>query len=164
MADVVEIWESNIPGRVSMDVPGPRDTTRQLTTLGKGQRLRIKPEDREIVEEGVRDIQNNPFANGMLQQVGGPRRVPPIDAEADLGEQQFSDDDLAVFFSMTPDDFRVALDGLSENNVRRLQTLFTDKGGTVAQKEVINDYVEAKWPITSGDTASYREMRQEPAR
>lgn len=158
-----EIWESNIQGRVSMSVPGPRQgADRRLTVYGKGQRLRITPEDRSLVEEGIRDVQNNPFANGKLTQVGGPERVAAEDAPT-LGIQQFSDEELAVFFAMSPEDFGSALGELSEANVRRLRDLFRDKGGTVAQQEVINDYIEEQWPVTSGDTASYREMRSDPS-
>lgn len=164
MAAQLEVWESNISGRVAMEVAGARPgTTRRLTTMGKGQRLRITVEDRELVEEGIRNIQNNPFANGKLTQIGGKTRVAPEGTEV-LGTQQFSDDDLAMFFAMTPEDFRAALGELSEANVRRLRDLFRDKGGTVAQQEVINDYIEEKWPVSSGDTPSYREMRSEPAR
>lgn len=161
----IEIWESNVAGRISMHVPGPRDTLKPLTVLGKGQRLRISPGDRIVVEEGIRDLQNNPFVNGQLSQVGGPTREK-TEAEEELGlpDQQMSDDVLAGFFSLEPDDFTSALHELSEVNVRRLQTLFRDKAGTVRQQEIIKDYIDEKWPITSGDTASYREMRSEPSR
>jgi hypothetical protein len=162
MAAVVEVWESNVMGRISVNVPGPRDTTKKLSVLGKGQRIRIQPEHRELAEEGIRDQQNNPFANGKLSQVGGPERVAPQRDDDFTSDQRFSDEDLAIFFSLSPDDFGTALRELSEANVRRLETLFKDKGGTVAQQEVIREYIEERWPVTSGDTASYREMRQSP--
>lgn len=163
MATAQEIWESNVDARVSMRVPGPRPgSERPLSVKGKGQRLRILPEDRVVVEEGIRDAQNNPFVNGKLTQVGGPTRTPPENVEGFETEQSMSDEEMATFFALTPDEFAQALPALSEANVRRLQTLFRDKGGTVAQLEVINDYVEEHWPITSGDTPSYREMRQGP--
>lgn len=165
--DRVEIWECNIDGRVSMDVPGFRPgVSQRLTAAGKGQRIRIRPGDRVIVEEGIREVQKNPFVNGMLSQVGGPSREPNPDRpeEAELGNQQLSDDDLAVFFSLSPEEFESQLAELSQANVFRLRTLVIDKGGTVRQQQIITDYVEEKWPVTSGDTKSYREMRQEPER
>jgi hypothetical protein len=163
MAANLEIWESNSDARVSMRVAGPRPgTEKTVGTAGKGQRLRISPEDRVIVEEAIRNHENNPFVNGKLSQVGGPARTPPENIEDFQQPQQLTDDELSLFFTMTPDEFGAALRELSEANVRRLRTLFMDNGGTVAQQQVITDFIEENWPITSGDTPSYREMRQDP--
>jgi len=162
MAAAVEIWESNVDGRISVNTPGPRDTVKKLTTLGKGQRIRITAEHRELAEEGIRNQQNNPFANGKLTQIGGEARIPPPRDDDFVAPQQFSDEELAIFFTMTPEEFGAALRELSEANVRRLETLVREKGGTVAQQEVLREYIEEQWPITSGDTQSYREMRQSP--
>lgn len=156
-----EIWESTVDGKVSLNVPGPRGTLKNINAKGKGARLRISPGDRVVVEEGIRDRQNNPFINGKLMQVGGPVRVPLEEDEFEQ-DQQLSDDDLALFFTYSPEDFEAALPSLSEPNIRRLCTLFMTKGGTVAQQQIIGDYIEQTWPITSGDTPSYREMRQDP--
>lgn len=159
-----ETWESNVEGRVSMTIVNEatgRET--HLTTRGKGQRLRISTEHRELVEEGIRDIQNNPFVNGKLSQISGPTRKPSQEEqEQELGNQQFTDDDLAGLFTLPIEDFDAVLPDLSQANVFRLRDLLSDRQGTVQQQANLTEYIEKTYPVTSGDTPSYREMRQEP--
>lgn len=155
-----ETWELNIDGRVSMAVSGARGQEKNLTAKGKGQRIRLTTEDRELAEEVIRDSQNNPFINGMLSQISGPVRER---REGDFEEkQQMDDEELAGCFALDDADFIATLDAFSEPNVRRLRTLFKDRGGKVSQQEILNEYIETKWPASSGDTPTYREMDGAP--
>lgn len=149
----LEIWESTIPGRVSIAVPGPGGRTKTLSALGNGSRLRIKSEDRVVAEEQVRDPQNNPFRNGMLFQVGGPKVEGSTDA--------LSDDDLKETFALTGDDFEEVVKGLSEVNVRRLKILTKPVDAARSQVEFLDEYIAEQYKI-GGDTPTYREMTAAP--
>lgn len=152
MSDL-EIWESAIPGRVSVTVTNSRGNPQTASVMGKGNRLRISASDREVAEEQIRDPQNNPFRNGMLYQVGGPAGEASADA--------LSDDDLAAVFEMTGDEFANVINSLSEVNVRRLKNLTGPIDASRSQVEMLDQVIAERFPV-GGDTPSYREMQGAP--
>lgn len=147
----LEIWESTIPGRVTVTVTNSRGNRQDQSVVGNGSRLRITTDDRELVEEQVRDPQNNPFLNGMLYQVGGPTR-------ADSSPDALSDDDLKDVFDMTGDEFANIVAGLSEVNIRRLKSLTGPVDASKSQIEFLDEIIATRFPI-GGDTPTYREMQ-----
>lgn len=153
----IEVWENNLEGRVSITVTDGRGRDRQLSIKGKGQRLRLSADDREVAEEQIRYPHNNPFTNGTLTQVGGAK------SESVVTDQQLSDDDLAGLFELSDaPDFIAAINDLSEVNVRRLKDMVKEKG-SVMQSEALVDYIEEKWPASSGDTKTWRDINADPA-
>lgn len=161
-----EIWESTIPGRVAVLVTDDRGRETTDSVLGKGRRLRITAEDRELNEERVRDPQNNPFRNGMLVRVNrvepaepaGPD-APPADKPSD---NELTDDDLSGLFELESDDFEAAVKALSEVNVRRLLELAKERDAKASQIGFLGNYIQETWPV-GGDTPTYREMQARPA-
>lgn len=153
-----EIWESNIPGRVFVESTNPSTGRAKSTScVGKGSRLRISTLDRLIAEEGIRESSNNPFRNGMLTRV---------DAEADKLDGDVSnaltDTQLFELFALTPAEFIGALDSLTELNVRRLKEACVSQDATNSQVEAIQAVLDKKYPVSSGETPTWREMQGTP--
>lgn len=146
-----EIWELTVPGRVSVEVLNSQNRPQTLTALGKGQRLRVTTAERALIEEAVRDEQNNPFRNGMLVRVGRKD-------QSDASDDELGDDDLAGLFGLKGKDFEDAVGALSEVNVRRLKVLTVEKDAARSQVEHIDAHIEATWPI-GADTPSNAEAR-----
>lgn len=147
-----EIWETTVPGRVTVSVTNSRGRPQDLSVVGAGQRLRISPGDRELVEEGIRDQQNNPFRNGVLYQVGGPKASEPASPDA------LSDDDLKAAFDATGSDFESIVEALSEVNIRRLKQLTGPVDASRSQIEFLDKIIAERYPV-GGDTPTYREMQ-----
>lgn len=153
-----EIWESTIPGRISVQVLNSRGRPQEVSILGKGQRLRLTPEERVLVEEQVRDPQNNPFRNGMLVQVGGPAPEPEVDGSLPDTDQALLDADLGALFELRESDFEDAVRALSEINVRRLNAMVDEQDASKSQIDFLDKYIAETWPI-GADTASNAEAR-----
>lgn len=151
-----EIWESNIPGRVFVEIVNHNGRPQSISCVGKGSRLRVKTADRQIAEENIRLPQNNPFRNGMLTRVDS-------NAGALEGDQSNALTDEALFelFALPPADFVLALDQLTELNIRRLKEAAIPQDATASQVEAIQSVLNEKWPI-GGDTPTYREMTADP--
>lgn len=154
-----EIWESTIDGRVSVEVINSHNRPQTLSVVGKGSRLRLTGEERDLIEEQVRKKQHNPFRNGMLVQVGGPVAGPrEEDGELPNTDQALLDSDLGALFTLTGSDFDDAVRALSEVNVRRLKTLIPTYDAAKSQSDFISEHIESEWPL-GGDTLSNAEAR-----
>lgn len=165
LSDGKEIWESTVPGRISVTVTDERGRETTESVLGKGKRLRLRALDRQINEERIRDEQNNPFTNGMLICINRPT-VAAGDGEPEVpvgaSDNELSDDDLAGLFDLDVVDFEPAVQSLTEVNVRRLKMLAVERDAKASQIGFINDYIQEKWPVGK-DTPTYREITGRPA-
>lgn len=169
-AEELETWELNTPGRVSMQIDTEYGDGRRLTAKGKGQRIRLTAKQRRIVQEKVRDKQNDPFTNGKMsrldrataeQREAAERAGAPI-VEEPPSADEMNDETLNSIFLLDTDDFESAVKALSEFNVRRLKANSTGFDAKASQIAFLNDYIAEQWPITSGDTKTYREMQERP--
>lgn len=152
MSEQQEIWETTVPGRVTVTITNSRGRPQDLSVVGAGQRLRITATDRELVEESIRDRQNNPFRNGTLYQVGGPKAIEPASPDA------LSDEDLRLTFESTGAEFESIVEALSEVNVRRLKVLTGPVDASRSQIEFLDKIIAERYPV-GGDTPTYREMQ-----
>lgn len=150
-----EIWESTIEGRIFVEVAGERGRTRQEQCKGKGSRIRLTREDRELAEERIRNHEHNPFRNGMLV-LRNPR------ADHTSSADELTDEDLVDLFQLDLEDFQAAAAELSEVNVRRLLLLAVEHDASHRQLEFIREHIAATYPI-GGDTPTYREMQARPS-
>lgn len=144
----LEIWESTIPGRVSVAITNSRGRPQQQSVIGRGSRIRISAEDRELAEEGIRHAQNNPFRNGMLYHVNGE------ETSADA----LSDADLKTVFEVSGPEFEATVAELGEVNIRRLRDLTGPVDASRSQVEFLEKLIEERFPV-GGDTPTYREMQ-----
>lgn len=148
-----EIWESTVEGRTSVMVENARGRGQTLSVKGKGQRLRLTADERALIEEPIRDEQHNPFRNGSLIQVGGPKAT-----DIERSNDELSDDDLGMLFDLRGTDYKDAVSVLSEVNVRRLKLLAVERDAAKSQIDFIAKHIEQKWPI-GADTPSNAEAR-----
>lgn len=154
LSEQTEIWELTLPGRVHVNVLNHLGREKDLTARGKGGRIRLSTLDRELAEEQIRVPQINPFRNGMLVQVGGPK------LEGDIRKEAVPDEDLIEFFSMKDEaGFMELIQEVGEVNLRRLQMMAEDPAVdvSVVQKRAIDELIVDRYPI-GGDTPTYREM------
>jgi hypothetical protein len=154
LSEQTEVWELTLPGRVHVAVTNHLGRERDLTAKGKGSRLRLSTLDRELAEEQIRVPQINPFRNGMLVQVGGPK------LEGDVRKEAIADDELVEYFGVKDEDsFKELIEEVGEVNLRRLQTMAEDPAidVTVVQSRAITELIADRYPI-GGDTPTYREM------
>lgn len=152
-----EIWESTLEGRVSVQILNSQNRPQTLSVKGSGSRLRLTAEERLITEEGIRHPQNNPFRNGRLVQVGGPK-PEPIEGELPSTDQNLHDADLLGLFDLKDVEFEDAVKALSEVNVRRIKGMVKQADASKSQLDFLDDYIEQTWPI-GADTASNAEAR-----
>lgn len=151
-----EIWELTVPGRVNLTVTDNRGQERLLTAKGVGQRLRLTEDDRLILQERMRDPQNDFFTNGMLVRV---------DSGADKDSatpDQLTDEELVTLFGLPMDEFKPIVQSLGEVSVRRLSTMAESSGASVQQANFLKEQIAERWPVTSGVTKTYREMMSAP--
>lgn len=146
-----EIWESTIEGRISVVVENSKGRPQTISIVGKGSRLRVTEEERLLVQEVVRDNQNDPFTNGMLVQINR-------DADSVASDNELTDEDLAALFELKGEEFDETVKALSEVNVRRLKGMVVEKDAANSQREFLTDYIQERWPIGS-DTPSNAEAR-----
>jgi len=145
-----EIWESTIPGRVSLTVENSRGQQQTVSVSGKGSRLRLSQLDRELAEEVIRKPENNPFRNGMLVRVDGKGHAPSPD--------ELSDDDLKAIFELDQSDFQNTVRELGQVNVRRLKAMVVEVDASKSEMEFIDEVIQEKWPI-GGSMPTYEEMQ-----
>jgi hypothetical protein len=146
-----EIWESTIPGRVSLTVENSQGRPQTISIVGKGSRLRLTQLDRELAEEVIRTPENNPFRNGMLVRVdNGAGHVPSA--------EELSDDDLRAIFELDQSDFRATVDQLGQVNVRRLKSMVVEVDASKSEIEYLDEVIQEKWPI-GGSMPTYDEMQ-----
>ena len=146
-----EIWESTIPGRVTLQVTNEKGRPLTITTRGKGQRLRIAPEDREIAEESVRQVEHNPFRNGMLVRVDKSASHSP-------SADELTDPELQAIFELEPADFRATVSELGEVNIRRLKAMTVEADASKSEMEFIDELIAERYPI-GGSMPTYDEMQ-----
>lgn len=151
-----EVWELTVPGRIHIEVTNIAGRPQPLTVSGVGQRLRIKTTDRQIVQERVRNAQNDPFLNGMLVRIDGRR------SESERSPEELNDADLAEVFQLDRADFEAMVDAFGEVNVRRLEGMATAEDASVNQVDYLKKSIATRWPITSGSTKTYDEMMRTP--
>lgn len=154
LAEQTEIWELTLPGRVHVNVTNHLGREKDLSAKGKGGRIRISTLDRELAEEQIRVPQINPFRNGMLVQVGGPK------LEGDTRKEAVADEDLLDFFQVKDESgFKELIEEVGEVNLRRLQMMSEDPAVdvSVVQKRALEELIVERYPI-GGDTPTYREM------
>ena len=149
-----EIWECQIPGRIWVEVRDLNGTPRSLSVKGVDSRLRLSTGDRLRNQERVVDPKLDPFLNGMLLRVDKGAPVEPASPDS------VSLDELRDVFQLELDDFREYVEGLSEVNVRKLKGMAKEVEATVNQVKFLDDLIEEKYPVSSGDTAVWREMQQ----
>lgn len=145
-----EIWESTIPGRVSMVVENSAGRQQTISVIGKGNRLRLSKLDRELAEEGIRRPDNNPFRNGMLVRVDGKEHDPSMD--------ELSDDDLKAIFDLDQNDFQATVYELGQVNVRRLKAMVAEVDASKSEIDYLDQLIATRWPI-GGSMPSYDEMQ-----
>lgn len=148
-----EIWESTIPGRVSLAVDNGRGGTKGISVKGQGQLLRLTSMDRELAEEVVRDPANNPFRNGALVRIDK--------GEHQASHDELSDADLGDLFGLDQSDFEAIVPTLSELNVRRLRAMAPVINARHAQVEYLGTYVEEHYAI-GGSMPTWDEMQAKP--
>lgn len=145
-----EIWESTIPGRVSLMIENSRGQQQTVSVVGKGKRLRLTQLDRELAEEVIRTPDNNPFRNGMLVRVDGKGHDPSSD--------ELADDELQAIFELDQDDFRATVTALGQVNVRRLKAMVAEVDASKSEIEFLDELISTRWPI-GGSMPSYDEMQ-----
>jgi len=148
---VREIWESTIPGRVSLTIENSQGRPQTISIVGKGSRLRISQDDRELAEEAVRMVDNNPFRNGMLVRVDKSGNHLP-------SPEELSDDDLKAIFDLEQADFRATVDQLGQVNVRRLKAMVVEVDASKSEIEYLDEVIQTRWPI-GGSMPTYDEMQ-----
>lgn len=154
LREQMETWELTLPGRVHVNTTNHLGREKDVSAVGKGGRLRLSALDRELNEEQIRVPSMNPFRNGMLVQVGGPK------LEGDVRKEAVPDSDLLEFFAVRDEeDFKELISEVGEVNLRRLQMMAEDPAVdvTVTQKRAIEELIVERYPI-GGDTPTYREM------
>lgn len=146
----VEIWETTTPSSFRLFYTDPKGYEKPLRVGGKvGARLRITTEDRELNQERFVSPDLDPFLNGFLVQAQGPVTLTSPHAVAN--------DDLVTWYQR--EDFDEAIEDLNEFNSYRLLRLSDAGKATVKQVETLRDMIQRRWPITSGDTPTYRELK-----
>lgn len=151
-----EIWELTVPGRVNLTIHDHLGKPRHLTAKGVGQRLRLSEEDRLIIQERIRQPQHDVFVNGMLV------RVDSGASAEEASPDQLTDEELESLFGLRVEEFKDAVAGLGEVPVRRLYVMAEAAGASVLQVNHLKEQIETRWPVTSGDTPTYREMMSTP--
>jgi hypothetical protein len=127
-----------------------------MTVGGReGARLRIAALDREITQEQIVDRDNDPFVNGMLRRVDGDQQA----VKETQTIQALTTEDLVTVFAKEGAGFQRHVDALSELNVRRMLSIAKDVDATLSQQQYLKESIERRWPITSGDTETYRELK-----
>lgn len=153
-----EIWELTTDSRVSVTVEGPQGRDRTITAKGKGGRVRIKPEAREIAEERMRKPELNPFRNGMLVQITSDGEALPV--EPDSGA--LPDDDLLELLNLGEEDFEAAVLDLGEVNVRRTLALAKGANAGIVHVKVLEDVIRERYSV-GGSTRTYEAMMAPPS-
>lgn len=151
-----ELWEITVPGRVWVNTVNARGVSKAISVGGReGARLRIATLDREITQEGVVNPEDDPFLNGMLRRLDADQNAD----ETTKTEHALSTEDLLLVFSQSQAKFRKTVDGMSEINVRRMHDIARDVDASLSQIEYLKEAVNTRWPISSGETPVYKELK-----
>lgn len=146
----IEVWEAQTNGRtwVQVTVDQSKGTTKMVSVVGKGSRLRISAEDRKIAQERTRDKKNDPFTNGLLLRVDDDQQKDPETASPSA----LSDEDLKKIFKMKQvSRYTAAMDDLSEVSLRRLVALSKeDDTLSVGMKEKMTEILNQKFGPNRG--------------
>lgn len=151
--DGEEVWESAVPGQVWLEITDEKGRSRPVVVRGYGK-LRIRAEDREIVQDGVVDPQFDPFTNGSLVRVdqdqgADPRTASPFALDTER---------LVGIFALPTAGFQEAVDGLNEITVRRMLGMVDAVDAAASQVAYLQAVVRERWPV-GGDTPTYRELK-----
>lgn len=149
-----EIWELTVPGTVWVSIVNERGRERAVQVGGRGgKRLRISPLDRELTQERIVDPENDPFLNGALV------RVDTRDPGRERSDQELTTEALVEIFGLETPMFIKRINALSEVNVRRMKVMCEDVDATQSQALALKNLIDERYPITSGDTEVYRELK-----
>lgn len=151
-----EIWENQLPGRTWVAKRDYDGRPSSDSVVGVGGRLRISTADRIRNQERIREPRLDPFRNGTLVRIDSPQSSDPLTDSADA----LTREELLEAFQMDFDDFRDYVAELSEVNVRRLVAMSTEAEATVNQANFLKEQIETRFPVTSGDTKTWREMQR----
>ncbi len=151
MSDTREIWELTIPGRVTLTVTNHQGRPQDITAVGKGSRLRLTTYDRELIEEGVRLREHNPFRNGMMVRIDKADDHEP-------SVEELSDQEMKAIFDLDQEDFRATVSALGEVNIRRLKAMVGDVDASKSEIEFLDELIATRFPI-GGSMPSYEEMQ-----
>lgn len=149
-----EVWESTVPGRVHVAVTNHLGRVADVTAAGTGSRIRISTLDRQLAEEQCRDLEVNPFRNGMLFKIAGP------DQEGDTSNV-LNDEAMIEVFNLKPQEFEKILGDLSELNVRRLKAMSVPADAAASQIRTLDELIELKWKV-GNSTPTYDDMMTGP--
>jgi hypothetical protein len=157
-----EVWETTTAGTVWVVIPDSRGDMRQIKVGGRrGARLRIATDDRVWNQERCVDEKHDPFTNGLLAQISGPKPEPrpaiTQDPEPNKVDQSLSTDKLVAMFAKHGNAFHSQVRGLNELNLRRLKELSAEVDASVKQVELIDQLLEAYKP--GGQQGIYAELQ-----
>jgi hypothetical protein len=147
-----EIWETVTDATVFLTTEDSRGRIKTKKYGGKkGSRIRISVEDREYVEENLRDFDRSPFRSGILKQVGG---VAVIEDE----RNHLSDEEMVIAFKEKSGIvFERWISGLNEINLYRARDMLEAVDATRSQTAAIE---AALAPLKKGHTVeTWREMQ-----
>lgn len=140
-----EVWEMCTGGAVWVTLTKDkiRGTTKEQSVKGRGSRLRISTEDRELAQERVREEKNDPFTNGTLIRIDADQQVDEMTASTSaLSDEQL----LGLLSKKQGAVFKKALEELSEISYRRLRTLLKDNGEvTATQQKALQEVYDEKY-------------------
>lgn len=146
-----EIWETTTDATVFITTEDSKGKERTRKYGGKrGSRIRITTEERDYVEENLRDFDRSPFRSGILKQVGG---LAVIEDE----RNHLSDEEMVLAFKQKSGAvFQRWIGGLNEINLYRARDMLAAVDATRSQTEAIT---EALAPYGKGHTVeTWREM------
>ena len=150
-----EVWETTVAGRIWVKVTDDRGRTKDVSVGPKaGSRLRIKTDDREVIQDAILEDKSDPFTNGLLKRVDADQNENPDTAS----EQAFTTEELAGFFEKTGNAFQAAVKKLNETNVRRLREMAEALDAKASQISFLDEHIEAHYRV-GGDTPTYRELK-----
>lgn len=150
-----EIWETTTEGTVWVATTDDRGRTKDVSVGGKvGARLRIKTEDREIVQDAILEDGSDPFTNGLLRRVDADQNAD----ERTRSDQALTTEDLMAIYDKKGNAFQAAVKKLNEFNVRRLREVAEGLDATASQISFLDTYLEENYR-GGGDTPTYRELK-----
>lgn len=134
-----EVWEMQTGGTVYVQESGKDRATR---VRGKGSRLRINPEDRQLVQERIRKKQHDPFTNGTLVRIDKNQQDDPDTASPSAkGDLEL----VKILTQKQPARFKKSIEELSEIALRRLKDLAEENDVSLNQMGAINEVLREKF-------------------
>jgi hypothetical protein len=138
-----EVWELTTGGRVWVETTDAKGIAKAKSVVGRGGRLRISTEDRELAQERTRDSKNDPFTNGTLVRIDADQN----EDENTASTSALTDEDLLkVLAKKQGGVFKKAVEEFSEVTFRRLRTLMRDNDDvTSAQTKAMQEVYDEKY-------------------